>query len=68
MLKAVQVYAILKGRGYVEPDDVKAMAKPVLCHRLVLKNAIMAKGQAEIIIDQILNEAVVPSEENLHKG
>ncbi|WP_265446767.1 AAA family ATPase [Acetivibrio straminisolvens] len=68
LLKAVQVYAILKGRGYVEPDDVKAMAKPVLCHRLVLKNAIMAKGQAEIIIDQILNEAVVPSEENLHKG
>src|SRR5690625_6247670 len=30
LLKAVQVYAILQGRDYVIPDDVKAIVKPVL--------------------------------------
>lgn len=68
LLRAVQVYAILKGRSYVDPDDVKAMARPVLCHRLVLKSVMTIKAQAEKIIDQILNETVVPSEENLYKG
>jgi len=36
LLKASQVYAILQGRDYVIPDDVKAMAKPVLRHRMIL--------------------------------
>src|SRR5690606_30563037 len=38
LLKAIQVYAILQDRDYVLPDDIKAMARPVLSHRLTLKN------------------------------
>ncbi|MFZ5986098.1 MAG: AAA family ATPase [Bacillota bacterium] len=68
LLKASQVYAILKGRHYVLPDDVKALAKPVLSHRLVLKSTMLVKDQGEGVIDQILKEVAVPSEENLDKG
>lgn len=63
LLKAVQVYAILQGRDYVLPDDIKAMAKPVLAHRLLLKHATRIKANAEeVIIDQLLQELPVPAE------
>ena len=66
LLKASQVYAIVQGRDYVIPDDVKAMAKPVLRHRMILRSAVAIKGsQADDIIDQILKEVPVPSEERL---
>ncbi len=37
LLKTVQVHAILAGRDFVTPDDVKAMAGPVFGHRIMLK-------------------------------
>ncbi|OPZ90911.1 MAG: Holliday junction ATP-dependent DNA helicase RuvB [Firmicutes bacterium ADurb.Bin419] len=66
LLKTVQVYAVLNGRSYVTPDDIKAMAKPVLCHRLVLKNTMLAKNNGEKIIDQIIAETAVPTEGNIN--
>jgi MoxR-like ATPase len=66
LLKASQVYAILQQRDYVIPDDVKAMAKPVLRHRMILRNVISIKGsQQDDIIEQILMEIPVPSEQQL---
>ncbi|MBM7583250.1 MoxR-like ATPase [Caldicoprobacter guelmensis] len=68
LLRASQVYAILQGRDYVIPDDVKAMAKPVLRHRMILRNVIAAKsGQQDEIIEQILRQVPVPTEEQLWK-
>jgi MoxR-like ATPase len=56
LLKCVQVHAILNGRDYVTPDDVKAMVKPVLAHRIILKNTSRLKeNYNEQILDQILN-------------
>ncbi len=37
LLRACQAYAALRGRDYVMPDDVKAMAIPVLAHRVTLE-------------------------------
>jgi len=66
LLRASQVYAILRGRDYVIPDDVKAMAKPVLRHRMILRNVMAAKGgQQDEIIAQILMQVPVPTEERL---
>jgi len=66
LLRASQVYAILRGRDYVIPDDVKAMAKPVLRHRMILRNVMAAKGgQQDEIIAQILRQVPVPTEERL---
>lgn len=64
LLKAVQVHALLKGREYVTPDDVKAMAKPVLSHRMILAHTMrLRENQAEILIDEILASVPVPAEE-----
>ncbi len=66
LLKAAQLYAILQGRDYVAPDDVKAMVKPVLSHRIVLKHTVrMKESYVETILEQILREVPVPSEDKL---
>ncbi|MDQ0255125.1 MoxR-like ATPase [Evansella vedderi] len=63
LLKAVQVYAILQGRDYVIPDDVKAMVKPVLAHRLIVGSTMRLKeNQGETVLKEILEEIDVPSE------
>lgn len=68
LLKCVQVHAILYGRDYVTPDDVKAMVKPVLAHRIILKNTSRLKeNYNEQILDQILNTTPVPAEDKLIK-
>ncbi|MEF3313397.1 MoxR family ATPase [Paenibacillus sp. GYB004] len=69
LLKAVQVHAILQDRDYVLPDDIKAMAKPVLAHRLLLRHAIRLKEDAaDAIIDQLLRDTPVPSETLARNG
>ncbi|ENH98413.1 ATPase AAA [Gracilibacillus halophilus YIM-C55.5] len=62
-MKAVQVYALLQGRTYVIPDDMKQMAKPVLAHRIVPSQRIGVKqGDTASIIDEILQQVTVPTE------
>lgn len=69
LLKAVQVYAILQGRDYVIPDDVKAMTKPVLGHRLILSHTMRAKeNQADTVLDDVINQVTVPTEDFTAKG
>ena len=68
LLKCVQVHAILEGREYVSPDDVKTMVKPVLAHRIILKNTSRIKeNYNEQILDHIVKEIPVPAEEKLMK-
>jgi MoxR-like ATPase len=43
LFRCAQAYALLKGRDYVLPDDVKYLAEPVLAHRLILKT----RGETE---------------------
>lgn len=63
LLRASQVYALLNGRDYVVPDDVKRLAKPVLAHRLVLRTVTRtADRNASTVIEQILNTVPVPAE------
>lgn len=69
LLRAVQVYAVLQGRDYVIPDDVKAMVKPVLGHRLILSHTLRAKeNQADIVLDDVIDQVTVPAEELAAKG
>jgi len=64
LLRAVQVLAILRGREYATPDDIKEMAVPVLAHRMVVKGALKLKaGMAEEILLGILKKVPVPSEQ-----
>jgi MoxR-like ATPase len=69
LLKAVQVYAILKGREHVQPDDIKAMVKPVLGHRIVLSHTMRVKdNKVDELLNKLLDDITVPTEEQLLKG
>jgi MoxR-like ATPase len=58
LLRAAKARAMLYGRGHVEPDDVQALAQPVLAHRLVLAPDAIGVGAATVIADAI---AAVPA-------
>jgi MoxR-like ATPase len=53
--------ALLKGRAYATPQDVKEVVYDVLRHRILLTYEAEAEGMtADRIIDRILNEVPVP--------
>jgi MoxR-like ATPase len=56
--------AMVQGRDFVLPDDVKAMAVPALAHRLLLKPELWVRGvQAEQVVQDILDRIEVPKAE-----
>lgn len=61
LLKAAQACALLAGRDYVLPDDIRGMVLPVLCHRLILTPEARIKGMtAEQLMGDILKTVPVP--------
>lgn len=65
LLRAAKGYAFVQGRDYVVPDDIKAIAVPVLAHRLLLRQGLnLGESREAGIIRQILSEVTVPAEEN----
>lgn len=63
MLRCMKAYAFLQGRNYCIPDDVKLLAVPVLAHRLVLNYGYSRPKEAEQLIETILKELTVPTED-----
>ncbi|MBO7355148.1 MAG: MoxR family ATPase [Lachnospiraceae bacterium] len=60
-LRTAKATALLNGRTYVVPDDVKQMARSVLRHRIALNySAIADKVNVEMIVDAIINTLKVP--------
>lgn len=59
--KAAKAYAFIKRRGYVVPEDVRAVCHDVLRHRIGLTYQAEAENMtAEDIINEILNKVEVP--------
>ncbi len=60
-LRAAQAHAWLSSRSFLTPDDVKAVAQPLLCHRLVLRPEAQLDGvKAEHLITTLLQQVAVP--------
>ncbi|MBD2345577.1 AAA family ATPase [Anabaena subtropica] len=60
-LQTSQAVAWLAGRDFVTPDDVKAVASPLLRHRLILKPEAMLDGlQIDAVIAAVVNQVPVP--------
>ncbi len=62
LLRASQAHAMIEGRDYVTPDDVRAMAEPVLAHRIVVRGMYGRSGQGEKIVADALRNTPVPTE------
>ncbi len=62
LLRAAQALALIRGRDFVTPDDVKALAVPVLAHRLVPRGLGQGAARAAEIVRDALDQVAVPTE------
>ena len=61
LYKTSQVRATMQGRDYVIPDDIKALAKPALAHRLIISPSARIKDvDPRIVVEDVLNSVPVP--------
>jgi len=61
LLKLSKAWALLDGRNYVVPDDVKAVAAPTLIHRVILKPEYEIEGYtAARVVEEVLKKVPVP--------
>jgi MoxR-like ATPase len=62
LFEAARARAVVAGREYVTPDMVKAIARPVLAHRLVLTADARVNGvEKASVIDDVLDDVSVPT-------
>jgi MoxR-like ATPase len=61
LFRTAQAVAAVRGRNYVEPDDVKHVVPSVLEHRLIVKPESRLQGvRAGELVVEILDEIKVP--------
>jgi MoxR-like ATPase len=61
LLRAARAWAALGGRDFVSPDDIRAVASPVLEHRILLRPESELEGvRISEVLDRILHEVPVP--------
>jgi len=61
LIKAARAHAFIQGRGFVTPEDVKAIGKDVLRHRIIPSFEAEAENvTSDMMVDQIFSEVEVP--------
>ena len=64
LFRAARAYALISGRRYLVPDDVRRLVVPCLAHRLLPAGAtaatLDAHEQAAVLLERILSEVAVP--------
>ena len=53
LLRAAKAHAMMQGRDHALPDDVQALAEPVLAHRLVLAPGSSRSAARDVVADAI---------------
>ncbi|HEX6500013.1 MAG TPA: MoxR family ATPase [Micromonosporaceae bacterium] len=62
LTRAASAYALVDGRGYVVPEDLKALVPPVFAHRVLLRPEAQVRGvTANDVLAGVLAEVPVPS-------
>lgn len=61
LLRCAKTYALIEGRNFATPHDVKTIAKDVLRHRIILRYEAQAEGlTADTLIEKLLQEIPSP--------
>ncbi len=61
LFRAAQALALLRGRDFVLPDDVKALAEAVLAHRVIIKSgARRENASGRSVVNEIVEKLAVP--------
>lgn len=62
LLRTSQTYAAIRQSTFVTPDHVKALAVPVLAHRIILENGRTTSKDTVALIEELLGSVSVPTE------
>ena len=61
LVRAARAHALIAGRDFVTPDDVKAVALPALRHRMTLAPELEIEGQStDVVLKALLNKVEAP--------
>ncbi len=61
LFRAAQALAAVRGRNFVQPDDIKRIAGPVLTHRVILQpESRLRKVTAEEVVQDVVADVPVP--------
>ncbi|MGE3961038.1 MAG: AAA family ATPase [Dehalococcoidia bacterium] len=61
LMRAAQAFALLDGRDFVQPDDVKLLAYPVLGHRVIVSPSARVRDIDSLqIVEEVLQRVAVP--------
>lgn len=63
LFRAVRAYALIQGRDYVVPEDIKDLAVPVLAHRLTTAHSFGGHSPCRDCIERILACVPLPTED-----
>ena len=62
LFRATQALALLCGRGFVIPDDIKRLIYPVFEHRLVmLRSGVRTRTDTRTVLEEIIEQTPVPA-------
>lgn len=65
MYEAARAKAVIRGRDFVVPDDVKSLAQPVFAHRIVLTTEAQVRGvDKRTVMKSIIDSVTVPKAES----
>ena len=61
LFRGTQALALIRGRDFVLPDDVKELAVPMLSHRMIVSAAARMRGvKSKDIVSELVDEVPVP--------
>ena len=62
LVLAARAFALVRGRDYVIPEDVKVVARPVLAHRITIRPELwMTQASGRTVVDDVLTQVPTPS-------
>jgi len=64
LARTAQAYAVVNGRDFVKPEDIKHLAKHVWAHRITMRSTVRAEGKAQVVASA-LSKVPVPTEDIL---
>ena len=68
LYRAVRAFALIQGRDYVVPEDIKTLAVPVLAHRLTTARAFGLQSSNQEIMKRLLSKIPLPTEDWSKRG
>jgi len=61
--RAARAFALIRGRDYVVPEDLKELAVPVLAHRIIPAHSVNQQASGRAVLEELLHTVPLPTED-----